>query len=186
MIDARFIDPSFIEEVLVPPDVLQARIAELGAEISRDYAGKDLMLLAVLKGSVLFLSDLMRSITVPHSIDFMATSSYGNALESSGVVRILKDLDASIQGLDVLIVEDIIDTGHTLDYLVRILRARMPRSLEICTLLNKPSRREVPVPVKYIGFDIPDRFVLGYGLDFSEKYRNLPYVAVLSPEHYPR
>ena len=186
MIDSRFIDPSFIEEVLVPPDVLQARIAELGAEISRDYAGQDLMLLSVLKGSVLFLSDLMRSITVPHSIDFMATSSYGNALESSGVVRILKDLDASIQGLNVLIVEDIIDTGHTLDYLVRILRARQPRSLEICTLLNKPSRREIPVPVKYIGFDIPDRFVLGYGLDFTEKYRNLPYIAVLSPEHFPQ
>jgi hypoxanthine phosphoribosyltransferase len=185
MIDSRFIDPSFIEEVLVPPDVLQARIAELGAEISRDYAGQDLMLLSVLKGSVLFLSDLMRSITVPHSIDFMATSSYGNALASSGVVRILKDLDASIQGLNVLIVEDIIDTGHTLDYLVRILRARQPRSLEICTLLNKPSRRERPVPVKYIGFDIPDRFVLGYGLDFTEKYRNLPYIAVLSPEHFP-
>jgi len=186
MIDSRFIDPSFIEEVLVPPDVLQARIAEMGAAISRDYAGQNLLLLAVLKGSVVFLSDLMRNITLPHTIDFMATSSYGNALESSGAVRILKDLDASIQGLDVLIVEDIIDTGHTLDYLVRMLRARMPRSLEICTLLNKPSRREVPVPVKYVGFDIPDRFVLGYGLDFMEQYRNLPYVAVLAPEHYPR
>jgi hypoxanthine phosphoribosyltransferase len=138
----------------------------------------------VLKGSVLFLSDLMRCISTPHSVDFMATSSYGNAQESSGVVRILKDLDQSIEGRNVLIVEDIIDTGRTLDYLVRILRARQPKSLEICTMLNKPARREVPVPVKYIGFDIPDKFVLGYGLDYNEKYRNLPYIAVLSPHLY--
>ena len=178
------IDPSYIEEVLIPQDKLQARIAELGAAVSRDYAGQDLLLLAVLKGSVLFLADLMRHITVPHAIDFMATSSYGTAFESSGVVRILKDLDQSIEDRNVLIVEDIIDTGRTLDYLVRILRARLPRSLEICTLLNKPARREVDVPVKYIGFDIPDKFVLGYGLDFQEKYRNLPYVAVLEPKHY--
>jgi hypoxanthine phosphoribosyltransferase len=178
------IDPAYIEEVLIPPDKLQARIAELGAAVSRDYAGQDLLLLAVLKGSVLFLADLMRHITVPHAIDFMATSSYGIAFESSGVVRILKDLDQSIEDRNVLIVEDIIDTGRTLDYLVRILRARLPRSLEICTLLNKPARREVNVPVKYIGFDIPDKFVLGYGLDFQEKYRNLPYVAVLEPKRY--
>ncbi len=178
------IDPAYIEEVLIPEDKLQARIAELGAAVSRDYAGQDLLLLAVLKGSVLFLADLMRHITVPHAIDFMATSSYGTAFESSGVVRILKDLDQSIEDRDVLIVEDIIDTGRTLDYLVRILRARRPASLEICTLLNKPARREVDVPVKYIGFNIPDKFVLGYGLDFQEKYRNLPYVAVLEPKHY--
>jgi hypoxanthine phosphoribosyltransferase len=178
------IEPSFISEILVPPDTLQSRIAELGAEISRDYAGQDLLLLAVLKGSVLFLADLMRQITVPHAIDFMATSSYGDAFDSSGVVRIMKDLDASIEGRNVLIVEDIIDTGRTLTYLTRILRARLPRSLEVCTLLNKPARREVDVPVKYIGFDIPDKFVLGYGLDFKQKYRNLPYVAVLGPEHY--
>jgi hypoxanthine phosphoribosyltransferase len=178
------IDPSYIAEILIPSDKLQARICELGAEIDRDYAGQDLLLLAVLKGSVLFLSDLMRCITTPHSIDFMATSSYGNAMESSGVVRIMKDLDQSIEGRNVLVVEDIIDTGHTLGYLVRILNARGPKSLEICTLLNKPARREVPVPVKYIGFDIPDKFVLGYGLDFVEKYRNLPYIAVLSPEYY--
>jgi hypoxanthine phosphoribosyltransferase len=178
------IDPSYIAEILIPPEKLQARIAELGAEVSRDYAGQDLLLVAVLKGSVLFLSDLMRCISVPHSIDFMATSSYGNAVETSGVVRILKDLDVSLEGRNVLIVEDIIDTGRTLDYLVRILRARQPRSIEICALLNKPARREVPVPVRYIGFDIPDRFVLGYGLDFAEKYRNLPYIAVLSPEYY--
>jgi hypoxanthine phosphoribosyltransferase len=133
---------------------------------------------------VLFLSDLMRHVTVPHAIDFMATSSYGAGQESSGVVRILKDLDAPIEGRNVLIVEDIIDTGATLSYLTRILQARQPASLEICTLLNKPARREVDVPVKYIGFDIPDKFVFGYGLDFAELYRNLPFVAVLAPEYY--
>ncbi len=178
------IDPAFIEEVLIPADKLQARIAELGQQIDCDYAGRDLLLISVLKGSVLFLTDLMRHINVPHSIDFMATSSYGNALDSSGVVRILKDLDTSIEGRNVLIVEDIIDTGCTLSYLLRILRARQPQTLEICTLLNKPARRVVEVDVKYIGFDIPDKFVLGYGLDFREQFRNLPYVAVLSPEFY--
>lgn len=178
------IDPSYISEILIPSDKLQSRICELGAEIDREYTGKDLLLISVLKGSVLFLTDLMRCISTPHSIDFMATSSYGLAQESSGVVRILKDLDQSIQGRNVLIVEDIIDTGRTLDYLVRILRARQPESLEICTLLNKPARREVPVPVKYIGFDIPDKFVLGYGLDYNEQYRNLPYIAVLSRHLY--
>jgi hypoxanthine phosphoribosyltransferase len=178
------IDPSYLAEILIPSDRLQARIAELGAQISRDYAGRDLILVAILKGSVVFLADLMRQISTPHAIDFMATSSYGNAVESSGVVRILKDLDASIEGRNVLIVEDIIDTGRTLDYLVRILRARQPASLEICTLLNKPARREIPVPVKYIGFDIPDEFVLGYGLDWGQRYRNLPFIAVLAPEAY--
>jgi hypoxanthine phosphoribosyltransferase len=178
------IDPSYVKEVLIPEDRLQQRIGELGAQISRDYAGEDLLLLAVLKGSVLFLSDLMRSITIPHSVDFMATSSYGASTESSGIVRILKDLDEPIQGRNVLIVEDIIDTGHTLDYLLRLLRARMPKSLRICTLLNKPDRREVDVHVDYIGFDIPNEFVLGYGLDYDELYRNLPYIAVLSPHVY--
>jgi len=178
------IDPSYIAEILIPSDRLQARIEELGAEISRDYEGKDLLLLSVLKGSVLFLADLMRRITVPHAIDFMATSSYGAGMESSGVVRILKDLDAPIEGRHVLIVEDIIDTGRTLDYLVRILQARAPRSLRICTLLDKASRREVQVPVDYTGFEIPDKFVFGYGLDYAELYRNLPYVAVLAPEFY--
>jgi hypoxanthine phosphoribosyltransferase len=178
------IDPALIAEILIPSDRLQARIAELGAEISRDYEGKDLLLLAVLKGSVLFLSDLMRRIEIPHAIDFMATSSYGAGMESSGAVRILKDLDAPIDGRNVLIVEDIIDTGRTLSYLKRLLAARQPRSLRICTLLNKPSRRDVDVPVEYIGFDIPNKFVLGYGLDFVELYRNLPYIAVLAPEYY--
>ncbi|MCU0502323.1 MAG: hypoxanthine phosphoribosyltransferase, partial [Anaerolineae bacterium] len=137
-----------------------------------------------LKGSVLFLSDLMRHITIPHAVDFMATSSYGASTESSGIVRILKDLDEPIQGRNVLIVEDIIDTGHTLNYLLLLLRARMPKSLRICTLLNKPDRREVDVHVDYIGFDIPNEFVLGYGLDYDELYRNLPYVAVLAPHVY--
>jgi hypoxanthine phosphoribosyltransferase len=178
------IDPSYVKEVLIPEDRLQQRISELGAQISRDYAGEDLLLLAVLKGSVLFLSDLMRHITVPHAVDFMATSSYGASTESTGIVRILKDLDEPIQGRNVLIVEDIIDTGHTLDYLLRLLRARMPKSLRICTLLNKPDRREVDVHVDYIGFDIPNEFVLGYGLDYDELYRNLPYIAVLAPHVY--
>lgn len=178
------IDPSYVKEILIPEDRLQQRITELGAQISRDYAGEDLLLLAVLKGSVLFLSDLMRHITIPHAVDFMATSSYGASTESSGIVRILKDLDEPIQGRNVLIVEDIIDTGHTLNYLLLLLRARMPKSLRICTLLNKPDRREVNVHVDYIGFDIPNEFVLGYGLDYDELYRNLPYIAVLAPHVY--
>jgi hypoxanthine phosphoribosyltransferase len=178
------IEPAYVAEILITPERLQARVADLGAEISKDYEGKDLLLLAVLKGSVLFLSDLMRHITVPHAIDFMATSSYGTGMESSGVVRILKDLDATIEGRNVLIVEDIIDTGRTLDYLMRILQARAPRSLRICALLDKTSRREVPVPVDYTGFEIPDKFVFGYGLDYAELYRNLPFVAVLAPEFY--
>ncbi len=179
-------DGDFIEEILIPADRLQARVTELGAEISHDYAGKKLVLLSVLKGSVLFLADLMRAITVPHAVDFMATSSYGTSQESSGVVRILKDLDEPIQGWHVLIVEDIIDTGRTLEYLTRILRARQPDSLRICTLLNKPSRREVEVAVDYVGFDIPNKFVLGYGLDYNELYRNLPYIGVLSPSFYEK
>lgn len=178
------IDPSLVSEILIPADRLQARIVELGAQISRDYEGQDLLLLGVLKGSVVFLTDLMRCISVPHAIDFMAISSYGSGTESTGAVRILKDLDAPIEGLNVLIVEDIIDTGRTLDYLLRILRARLPKTLRICTLLNKPSRREIHVPVDYVGFDIPNAFVLGYGLDYGELYRNLPYIAVLAPEQY--
>lgn len=172
-----------VAEVLIDTESLQKRVAELGAQISADYTGRDLLLIAVLKGSVLFLADLMRHITVPHGIDFMATSSY-EGTQSSGVVRILKDLDMSIEGRDVLIVEDIIDTGYTLDYLLRILRERNPGSLRICTLLNKRERRRVEIPIDYIGFDIPNKFVIGYGLDFNEIYRNLPYVGVLRPEHY--
>ena len=167
-------------EILVQPDDLQRRIKELGAEITRDYAGKEPLLIGVLKGAVFFLSDLMRQIDVPCTLDFMAVASYGDATESSGVVRILKDLDDSIEGRDVLIVEDIVDSGLTLQYLMKNLRSRRPASLEVCALLTKPARREAEVSAKYIGFEIPNRFVIGYGLDHAERYRNLPYVAALN------
>lgn len=173
------------EKILITEEQIRQRTRELAQEISRDYEGQDLHLICVLKGGVVFLVDLMRELTIPHSVDFMATSSYGAATESSGVVRILKDLDDPIAGRDVLIVEDIIDTGHTLDYLTRILREREPASLRICTLLNKRERREVDIPIDYIGFNIPNKFVFGYGLDLDQIYRNLPYVAVLKPELYP-
>lgn len=172
-------------EVLVEEDVLQRRIAELGAEISADYAGRELLLVGVLKGAVFFLADLMRRLTVPCEIDFMAISSYGASTDSSGVVRILKDLDINIEGRHVLVVEDIIDSGLTLSYLVRNLEAREPATLEVCALLTKPERREMDVPVRYVGFEIPNRFVIGYGLDFAERYRNLPYVGVLDESLVP-
>jgi len=168
-----------IGEILVQPDDLRSRVRELGAEISRDYAGTDLLLVGVLKGAVFFLSDLMRHIEIPVEVDFMAVASYGSQTDSSGVVRILKDLDMPIEGRDVLIVEDIIDSGLTLQYLMRNLGARNPHSLEVCALLTKPERRKVEVIPRYVGFEIPDRFAIGYGLDFSERYRNLPYVAAL-------
>lgn len=168
-----------IGETLVESDALQRRVRELGAEISRDYAGRDLLLVGVLKGAILFLSDLMRVIEVPCEVDFMAVASYGSATESSGVVRILKDLDAPIEGRDVLIVEDIVDSGLTLQYLLRNLRARGPRSLEVCALLTKPERRRVDLPTRYVGFEIPNRFAIGYGLDHFEQFRNLPFVAAL-------
>jgi hypoxanthine phosphoribosyltransferase len=171
-------DPA-IGEVLVPNEDLMRRIEELGAEISRDYEGRDLVMVGVLKGAVLFIADLMRHLTVPCEIDFMAVSSYGSETDSSGVVRILKDLDAPIEGRDVLIVEDIIDSGLTLHYLLRSLRARNPRSLEVCALLTKPERRRVDLPTRYVGFEIPNRFAIGYGLDHAQKYRNLGYVAAL-------
>src|SRR5205085_6075298 len=155
---------------------LQRRIAELGAEISADYEGRDLLLVGVLKGAVFFLADLMRSLTVPCEIDFMAISSYGASTDSSGIVRILKDLDLNIEGRHVLVVEDIIDSGLTLSYLLRNLESREPARLEICALLTKPTRREIDVPVRYVGFEIPNRFVIGYGLDFAQRYRNLSYV----------
>ena len=169
-----------IGEILVQPDELQHRVRELGEEISRDYAGKDLLLVGVLKGAVFFLADLMRHIEVPCEVDFMAVASYGSATESSGVVRILKDLDTPIEGRDVLIVEDIVDSGLTLQYLMRTLEQRGPRSLEVCALLTKPERRKVETPARYVGFEIPDKFAIGYGLDYAERYRNLPYVATLS------
>ena len=174
-------DPA-IGEILVSSEDLQRRIAELGAEISRDYEGRDLFMVGVLKGAVLFLADLMRSLTVPCEIDFMAVSSYGSETDSSGVVRILKDLDAPIEGRDVLLVEDIIDSGLTLHYLMKNLRARNPRSLEVCALLTKPERRRVDLPIRYTGFEIPNRFAIGYGLDHAQKYRNLGFVAALSEQ----
>jgi hypoxanthine phosphoribosyltransferase len=174
-----------VGEILIDEDSLAARIAELGREISEDYAGRDLLLLGVLKGAVFFMSDLMRNLTVPCEIDFMAISSYGASTDSSGVVRILKDLDLNIEGRHVLIVEDIIDSGLTLSYLVRNLESREPATLEICALLTKPARREIDVPVRYTGFEIPNKFVIGYGLDFAERYRNLPYVGVLHEDLMP-
>jgi len=173
-----------IAEILITEEDIRERTQELGARISEDYAGKDLMLICVLKGGFMFLSDLLRAISVPLSVDFMATSSYGAETESSGVVRILKDLDVPIEGRNILIVEDIIDTGHTLDYLLRILGERQPASLRICTLLNKPDRRETDIKIDYLGFNIPNEFVVGYGLDFDELYRNLPYIGVLKPDLY--
>jgi hypoxanthine phosphoribosyltransferase len=174
-----------VTEILVDEETLRNRVAELGEEISRDYAGRDLLLIGVLKGAVFFMADLMRQLTVPCEIDFMAISSYGASTDSSGVVRILKDLDINIEGRDVLVVEDIIDSGLTLSYLMRNLEARQPASLEVCALMTKPERREIDVPVRYIGFEIPNRFVIGYGLDFAERYRNLPYVGVLDPDLVP-
>ena len=176
---------SAVGEVLIETDALRGRIAELGAEISVDYAGRDLLLIGVLKGAVFFMADLMRKLTIPCEVDFMAISSYGASTDSSGVVRILKDLDINIEGRHVLVVEDIIDSGLTLSYLMRNLESREPATLEVCALLTKPDRREIDVPVRYVGFEIPNRFVIGYGLDFGERYRNLPYVAVLSDDALP-
>lgn len=173
-----------VGRILIDEASLRQRVAELGQAISADYEGRDLVLICVLKGGVAFLVDLMREITIPHEIDFMAISSYGKGRrESSGVVRILMDLQANIEGRNVLIVEDIVDSGRTISYLLRSLEARQPASLHVCTLLNKPGRRVVEVQLDYIGFDIPDEFVLGYGLDLDEKYRNLPYVGVLKHVH---
>jgi hypoxanthine phosphoribosyltransferase len=174
-------DPQ-IGEILVQPDELKERVRALGRQVTADYEGRDLMLVGVLKGAVFFLADVMRAIDLPCEVDFMAVASYGSATDSSGVVRILKDLDTSIQGRDVLIVEDIVDSGLTLQYLMRNLGARNPASLEVCALLTKPDRRKVDVPIRYVGFEIPDRFAIGYGLDHAERYRNLPYVAALQEE----
>ena len=174
-----------IGEILVQPDALKRRVQELGEQITEDYRGRDLLLVGVLKGAIFFLADVMRHIDLPCELDFMAVSSYGSATQSSGVVRILKDLERPLEGRDVLIVEDIVDSGLTLQYLLRSLGARNPRSLEICALLTKPDRRKVDLEARYVGFEIPDRFVIGYGLDFDEKYRNLPMVATVAPEHMP-
>lgn len=174
-----------VGEVLITADELQQKVSELGTRVSHDYAGKDLVMIGVLRGAVVFIADLLRSLTIPCEIDFMAVSSYGSSRDSSGVVRILKDLDDSITGRHVLIVEDIVDSGLTLTYLMRNLQARDPASLEVCTLLTKPDRRRVDVPIRYAGFEIPNEFVVGYGLDFDQRYRNLDYVALLPEDAVP-
>jgi len=168
-----------VPKVLISEEEIAARIAQLGEQISRDYQGKNLLLISVLKGSVVFMADLMRAITIPMQIDFMSVSSYGSGVKTSGVVKIIKDLDQPIAGYDLLIVEDILDSGLTLSYLSEILQSRGPKSMKLVTLLDKPERRQIEVETHYVGFTIADEFVVGYGLDFNEKYRNLPYVGVL-------
>lgn len=175
-----------IAEVLIPEAELQAKIRELGERISSDYAGKDLVLISVLKGGLIFLADLCRVITLPVTIDVMAVSSYGPGARPLGVVKILKDLDESITGREVLVVEDIIDTGLTLSYLLRNLQPRVPASLNVCVLLDKRARRIADLPIAYRGFEIPDKFVVGYGLDFAQRYRNLPFIATLTKEAMDR
>lgn len=175
-----------VESVLLSAEELAKRIEELGAEITEDYAGKEILMIGVLRGAVLFMADLARAIKVPVAIDFMAVSSYGSGTNSSGVVRILKDLDEDVAGKHVLVVEDIIDSGLTLNYLLDNLKSRKPASIKLCTLLNKPERRKVQVNIDYNGFDVPDYFVIGYGLDYAEKYRNLPFIGILKPEVYSK
>ena len=177
-------DPA-IGEILVQADDIEHRVRQLGEEITRDYQGRDLLIIGVLKGAIFFLTDLMRQIELTCEVDFMAVASYGSATESSGVVRIIKDLETPIEDRHVLIVEDIVDSGLTLQYLLRSLETRKPASLEVCALLTKPSRRKVDLPAKYVGFEIPDRFAVGYGLDHAERYRNLPFVAALSENAVP-
>ncbi|PWM39444.1 MAG: hypoxanthine phosphoribosyltransferase [Clostridiales bacterium] len=173
-----------MKEILFSQDQLKAKIAELGAAITRDYAGKKLLMVSILKGSIMVMADLMRAVDLPLQIDFMNVSSYGAGTASKGSVKILKDLDVDIKGLDVLIVEDILDSGITLYNMIKMLQQRHPNSIEICTLFSKPSRRQVEVEAKYIGFEIPDAFIVGYGLDYAERYRNVPYVGVLKEEVY--
>ena len=168
-----------VGETLIAEEALQARIVELAAKVSEDYAGREPLVIGVLKGAVFFIADLLRHLTVPCELDFMAVSSYGSSTHSSGVVRMLKDLDIPIAGRHVLVVEDVIDSGLTLSYLMKNLASRQPASLEICTLLTKPGHKRLNIPIRYIGFDLPDAFVIGYGLDYAERYRNLPYIAVL-------
>jgi len=175
-----------IDHVLVTEEQIRDAVARLGSQITEEYQGKDLLLVGVLRGAIMFIVDLARSIELPLTVDFMAVASYGASTQTSGIVRILKDLDESIEGKHVLIVEDIIDSGLTLNYTLETLRARNPASLRVCALLSKPARRRVDVPVDYICFEIPDEFVVGYGLDFRQIYRNLPFVGVLKPEAYTR
>ncbi len=173
-----------IQDVLISAEQIEAQLDELAARVSADYAGRPLLLVGVLKGAIFVMADLARRLTIPVGMDFMAVSSYGSATTSSGVVRILKDLDTEIEGRDVLLVEDIIDSGLTLDYLTKNLRSRRPASVEVLALLTKPSRREVELPIRYVGFEVPDVFVVGYGLDFGEDYRGLRHVVTLRPEAY--
>lgn len=173
-----------IQEILYSEEQLRGRIKELGEQISRDYKGKELLLVGILKGSVMFMSDLLKEITIPCQMDFMSVSSYGMASTSSGVVRILKDLDHEIEGKNVLVIEDIIDSGTTLKYLIKYLNSRNPESVEIACLLNKPDRRKVELDVKYLGYDVPDYFLVGYGLDYAEMYRNLPFIGILKERVY--
>lgn len=175
-----------IRTVLVSEQQLKDKVAQLGAQISQDYAGKDLVLVSILKGAVVFMADLMRAVTIPCSIDFMVVSSYGAGTTTTGLVKIIKDLDSDLSGKDVLIVEDILDTGVTLSNLVPMLKMRDPNSVRICAILDKPSRRRADIQADYIGFQVPDEFVVGYGLDYDEKYRNLPYVGVLKPSAYEK
>jgi len=173
-----------IERILIDETKIRQRIQELGQVINQTYEGKEMLLISVLKGSMMFMADLMRTIDIPHEVDFMAISSYGTGVNSSGVVRILKDLNFPIEGRNIVIVEDIIDSGRTLSYLLRILHERNPATIRVMTLLDKPDRREVEIDVDWVGFAIPNHFVVGYGLDYNEKYRNLPYIGVLKPEVY--
>ncbi|MBM6870044.1 hypoxanthine phosphoribosyltransferase [Pseudoflavonifractor phocaeensis] len=173
-----------IDHVLFSEEQLAQRVAEIAARIDKDYAGKEPLLVSVLRGSFVFMADLVRQITVPCTVDFMAVSSYGSGTTSSGQVKIVKDLSENIEGKDVIVVEDILDSGNTLSYLLRLLEARHPASIRLCTLLDKPERRTKPVAVQYSGFTIPDEFVVGYGLDYDERYRNLPYIGVLKPQVY--
>lgn len=173
-----------IKEILITTESLQTRIKELGQEITEDYKGQDLMIVCVLKGAVMFMSDLAQNIDLPATMDFMAVSSYGSSTVSSGVVKILKDLDSSIEGKNILIVEDIIDTGLTLSYIIDNLKSRGPKSVKICTLLDKPERRKADIEVDYTGFTVPDEFIVGYGIDYAEKYRNLPYIGCIKEEVY--
>ena len=175
-----------IREVLYSEEQIREMVERVGGEISRDYADRNLLLVSVLKGSVVFMADLMRAIRIPARIDFMAVSSYGSGTKTSGVVKIIKDLDINLKGYDIVIVEDILDSGKTLSYLIELLESREPKSIEICTLFDKPERREVSVRAKYVGARIPDAFIVGYGLDYNEKYRNLPYVGVLKREIYEK
>ncbi|NFF80959.1 hypoxanthine phosphoribosyltransferase [Clostridium botulinum] len=175
-----------IQEILFDEEILNKKIKEIAEKISVDYKGRELVVVGILKGSVLFAAELIKNISIPCEIDFMAVSSYGNSTETSGVVRILKDLDYSIEGKDILLVEDIVDSGVTLSYLLKYLKARKANTIEIVSLLNKSARRKAEVYAKYIGFEVPDAFIVGYGIDYAEKYRNLPFIGVLKPEVYEK